>query len=130
MSGQGRGRVKTHRDLDVWKAAVELAGRVYVVTREFPEEERFGLVSQMRRAAVSVASNIAEGAGRQTDIEFVRFLYMASGSASELDTQLEISMMSGVGMNEALEDLQAANVRVSKMLHGLIRAMKARTAGG
>ncbi len=88
--------MKTHRDLDVW------------------------------RAAVSIASNIAEGAGRQAGKEFVRFLYGAFGSASELDTQLEISMMSGVGPGTDLERLQVETVRVSQMLHGLIRFVKAR----
>ncbi len=64
----------THRDLEVWKSAIELAGSVYDVTRSFPKEERFGLVAQMRRAAVSVASNIAEGAARHGPKEFTRFL--------------------------------------------------------
>ena len=118
--------MKTHRDLDVWRAAVELASPVYAVTRGFPADERFGLVSQMRRAAVSIASNIAEGAGRQSGKEFLRFLYVASGSASELDTQLEISLMSGVGPGTEREGLQAETVRVSQMLHGLIRSVKAR----
>ena len=119
--------MKTHKDLDVWKASVALATQVYEVTREFPEAERFGLVSQMRRAAVSVASNIAEGAGRQSDKEFVRFLYLASGSASELDTQLEISRLANVGSVARLADLQTATARVSQLIYGLIRSLKTRT---
>ncbi len=78
--------MKDHRDLDVWKLAVELAKSVYEITGEYPKEESYGLAAQMRRSAVSVASNIAEGAARQGDKEFVRFLHMALGSASELDT--------------------------------------------
>ncbi len=78
--------MKTHKDLEVWKQAIELSKQVYELTRTYPKEEMFGLVSQMRRAAVSIASNIAEGAARQCNKEFVQFLYIAVGSASELDT--------------------------------------------
>jgi four helix bundle protein len=76
--------VKSHADLDVWKRAVDLAADVYKVTASFPAEEKFGLVSQMRRSAVSIASNIAEGAARTSRREFMQFLSIASGSASEL----------------------------------------------
>ena len=79
--------MRNHKDLNVWKSSIQLAKQVYHVTDEFPKEETYGLVSQMRRAAVSVASNIAEGAARRGTREFIRFLHMAAGSASELDTQ-------------------------------------------
>lgn len=79
--------MKSHKDLDVWRSAIQLAKSVYDVTRSYPKDEVFGLVVQMRRAAVSIASNIAEGAARQGDKEFVRFLYLALGSASELVMQ-------------------------------------------
>ncbi len=81
----------TYRDLLVWQKAKELAARVYRVTESYPRQEQFGMISQMRRAAVSVASNIAEGQGRGSKPDFVKFLCMARGSLLELQTQLEIS---------------------------------------
>jgi len=81
----------THENLDIWKLSIAFVSQIYVITRKFPEEEKFGLVSQMRRAAVSIPSNIAEGASRKSDKEFLRFLHISLGSVSELDTQLIIS---------------------------------------
>ena len=81
-------RVKTHCDLDVWKLAMELAERAYAATRSLPKEELYGLTSQIRRSAVSIAANIAEGAGRNTRGEFAQFLGIANGSRSELATLL------------------------------------------
>lgn len=80
-----------HYDLDVWKEAMRLARDVFEATKSMPESERFGLQSQIRRSAVSVASNIAEGAGRGTRAELCRFLQIARGSLTELDTQLWIA---------------------------------------
>ena len=80
-----------YKELNVWKVAVELATDVYKVTAQFPTEEKFGLQSQVRRSAVSIASNIAEGAGRNSTGEFKQFLGIAYGSAYELETQLLIS---------------------------------------
>ncbi len=81
----------THKDLDVWKRSVELVTTVYQVTSEFPKEEIFGLTNQIRRASVSIPSNIAEGAARNSDKEFIRFLYISLGSNQELDTQILIA---------------------------------------
>lgn len=81
---------KPHKRLDVWKLSMELCRDVYAVCRELPAEERFGLTAQMKRAVVSVPSNIAEGAGRNSPKEFVQFLGVAQGSQAELDTQLEL----------------------------------------
>src|SRR5437016_8063113 len=81
---------QSYKDLNVWQKGIELAKLTYMLTAQFPTEERFGLVSQMRRAAVSIPSNIAEGAARNTRKEFTNFLYIAQGSASELETQLLI----------------------------------------
>ncbi len=83
--------MKSHKDLDVWKAAVALAVDVYTLTKEFPQEERFGMGSQMRRSTTSIASNIAEGAARQTQKEFAQYLHIALGSSAELETQIEIA---------------------------------------
>ena len=80
----------THRDLKVWQKSMELVLRVYKITRDLPNSEKYGLISQMQRSAVSVPSNIAEGAGRSSPKEYVRFLDIAKGSLSELETQLII----------------------------------------
>ena len=83
--------MKSHKDLDVWQAAIELAKTIYHTTRSYPKEERYGLVTQMRRSAVSIAANIAEGAARHGTREYIQFLYVAVGSATELDTQISTS---------------------------------------
>ena len=84
--------IRDYKDLHVWQKGMELAKQVYLLTNRFPSEEKFGLISQMRWAAVSVPSNIAEGQARNTTGEFVQFLSHAEGSAAELDTQLRLSI--------------------------------------
>jgi four helix bundle protein len=111
--------MRDHRDLDVWKTAMDLVTEVYSRTRDFPKEEVYGLTSQLRRAAVSIPANISEGAARQTDKEFVHFLFIALGSASELETELAIAERLGyLDEMKLLSDQVAA---VKKMLNGLIR---------
>lgn len=83
--------MQTHRDLEVWRDGVELVKVIYQLTRRFPDEERYGLTAQLRRAAVSVPSNIAEGAARGSRKDFARFVGMARGSVAELETQLVIA---------------------------------------
>ena len=83
---------RAHKDLRVWQSAIALVEDVYRLTSTFPRDEQFGLTSQMRRAAVSVPSNIAEGSARQSTKELLHFLSMAAGSLAELDTQLEIAL--------------------------------------
>jgi four helix bundle protein len=100
---------------------------VYELTRYFPGEERYGLVAQMRRAAVSIPSNIAEGAARQTKREFINFLHIAQGSLSELDTQLEISLTLGYSNHEQLVSIQSLLETVSKLLTGLIKSLNSNT---
>jgi four helix bundle protein len=117
--------VKSHEDLDVWQKAVELAEHIYRVTYNFPNDEKFGLVSQMRRAAVSIASNIAEGAARQSRKEFVQFLCIASGSTSELLTQIVISDRVGIGDSRELANASQLTERVARMLQGLIKGATA-----
>ena len=114
---------KPHKKLDVWKLAMDLAALIYQITEKFPSEERFGLISQMRRAAVSIASNIAEGAARQGKAEFRNFLSMAQGSLSELDTQLELSVRLGYLDNEKYDEVSYMMVRVDKMMTALIRSL-------
>ena len=83
--------MRVHHRLNVWQRSLNLAETIYRITSTFPKSEEYGLGLQLRRAAVSVPSNIAEGAARQTKREFIQFLYIASGSASEIDTQLELA---------------------------------------
>ena len=104
------GIIRGHRDLEAWKVAMRLALNVYEATRQFPAEERFGLVSQMRRAAVSVPSNIAEGAGRDGCKEFAHFLGMARGSLSELETQSMLAHHLGF-----LRDPESISEQISRM---------------
>ncbi len=80
-----------HKSLDIWKLSIDLVELIYRITSKFPEEEKFGLISQIRRAAVSIPSNIAEGAARQSDKENIHFMYIALGSLTELETQLIIA---------------------------------------
>ena len=118
-----RGMEKPHKKLDVWQTAMKTAQMVYVLTSTFPAEEKFGLVSQMRRAVVSIPSNIAEGAARQGGREFRNFLSMAQGSLSELDTQLELAVLLGFVSNENLVEITGQLLRIDKMLSGLIRSL-------
>lgn len=111
--------MKDHKDLDVWKQSMLLAEDVYALTKEFPSEEKYGLSSQIKRAVVSIPSNIAEGAGRKGDKEFIQFLYIAMSSLSELETQLILS--------ERLQFVNSIEIhlnqieKIRKMLFGLIR---------
>jgi four helix bundle protein len=118
--------LKTHKDLDVYKNSIELVKSVYALTRSFPKDELFGISSQMRRAAVSIPSNIAEGAARQSDREFVHFLYISLGSLSELDTQVDISEELKFIGHQASVDTQTKIVTIKQMLIGLIRSVKSR----
>ena len=114
---------KPHHNLLVWKRALAFVTHIYRMTAQFPAEERFGLVSQMRRAAVSIPSNIAEGAARNTRKEFVNFLYIAQGSASELETQLLICHELGFGDTDASSVLLKELDEISKMILGLQKSL-------
>lgn len=83
--------MKTHKDLDAWKKSIDFVTVVYKLTKGFPIEERYGLTKQIRRSAVSIPSNITEGAARNYDKEFIQYLYIALGSAAEIETQLMIA---------------------------------------
>ena len=104
---------------------MSLVKTVYAQTTDFPKTELYGLTSQMRRSAVSVPSNIAEGAARETTPEFLRFLYIARGSLAELETQLLIAH--ALGYIDNAESLKAEIYQVSALLDGLIRSLKARS---
>lgn len=116
----------TFEDLDVWQLAMELVYDVYEVTRSFPADERFGLVSQMRRAAVSIPSNIAEGKGRSTDKDFAVFLSHCRGSQQELHTQILIAKHLDFLSSENADRLLERTSRIGRMLHGLIKSLHTR----
>lgn len=117
----GRKVEKPHKKLDVWQLGMDFAVEVYRTTESFPKEERYVLTDQLKRSAVSVPSNIAEGAARQTKKEFINYLHMAQGSLSELDTQLELAKRMGMLDGKSWEGLDGVMLRVDKMLTGLIR---------
>lgn len=112
-----------YKKLNVWKESIELITEVYKTTSKFPSTEKFGLVSQINRCAVSIASNIAEGAGRNTDGEFRQFLGTAKGSSYELETQLIVSNNLGYISAEELNDLIEKLGYVQKMIHNLIKSL-------
>ncbi len=84
--------IKSHKDLKVWQESMDLVTDIYELVQNFPPEEKYNLTSQIKRSSVSIPSNIAEGAGRKSNLEFIQFLNIASGSLSELETQLEIAI--------------------------------------
>jgi four helix bundle protein len=114
------------RNLRVWNGALDLATQTYRATTGFPKTEQFGLTSQMRRAAVSVGSNIAEGCGRKGDREYLAFLHIAMGSLTELEFQLELAMRLDFTSKETLHSLGALLEDVRRMLTRLIVAVRAR----
>jgi four helix bundle protein len=116
--------MKTHKDLEVWKKSLAFVTAVYKNTHSFPAEERYGLTSQVKRSAVSIPSNIAEGAARNSKKEWIEFLYIALGSASELETQLLIALNLGFITSEENNTLQSELETISKMIYGLIKFNK------
>ena len=111
--------VKSYHDLLVWQKGIALVKRVYEITRTFPDSEKFGLVSQMRRAAVSIPSNIAEGQARHTTGGFIQFIAIAEGSVAELDTQLLIAIELGYAKSEHVQDVIALILELRRMLSAL-----------
>src|SRR5690606_16216856 len=114
----------SHKDLEVWKKAIVLVSDIYRITKSFPKEEVYGITSQIRRSAVSIPSNIAEGAARQTTREFIQFLYIASGSCAELDTQLIIGMNLGYIKENQYNEIIKNVEEIGKMISGLINYRK------
>jgi four helix bundle protein len=110
---------KSFRDLEVWKMSIDLTALVYELTAEYPKQEIYGLTSQMRRAAVSIASNIAEGSARGTRRDFKQFVKQAEGSNCELQTQLIISKRLGFGHSARISSAETLSIEIGKMLGGL-----------
>jgi four helix bundle protein len=116
--------VQSFRDLLVWQRSIQLAVAVYRLTKGFPREETHGLSSQLRRASVSISSNIAEGHGRLTSGEYRQFLGMARGSNFEVQTQLEIARALEIGDLKLLEEAEGLSHEVGKMIYGILEAIK------
>lgn len=113
--------MRPHHNLDVWKRAVKFSVQIYKVTDAFPRDERFGLTSQLRRAAVSIAANIAEGAARKSKKEFANFLSISQGSASEVETEIIIARELGYFNDEAFQILCSDLDEMGRMITGLHR---------
>lgn len=116
--------IRSYRDLDVWRKSIELVKKIYITTQDFPKNEIYSLVNQMRRSAVSIPSNIAEGKTRQYKNEYIQFLYVALGSCAELETQViiskELGYITGEISNELLENLD----HVCRMTRNLIKNLR------
>jgi four helix bundle protein len=116
--------LQTHKDLAVWQESRLLVKEIYELTSEFPKEEIYSLTSQIRRAAISIPSNIAEGAARDSNKENIRFLYIAAGSAAELDTQLILAKDLNFITDNKFIELEDKLSRIRKLLAGLIKHRK------
>ena len=119
--------MRPHEKLDVWKMSVDMVVKVYECTKTFPSEEKFGLTSQIRRAAVSIPANIAEGAGRQYDREFIQFLSIAQGSSSELETELLIAQRLGYFDENIYRQMYEEVNTIARMIVGLTNHVKSRS---
>jgi len=115
---------KPHKKLDVWLKSINLVQNIYEITKSFPKAEDYGLTSQIRRSAVSIPANIAEGAARQTKKEFIQFLHMAQGSLSELDTHMEIALKLDYVQENSINEISVIMNDIDKMTTGLIKSLK------
>ena len=112
----------THKDLEVWKKSMDLVEDIYKLMKQLPESEKYGLISQIKRSSISIPSNIAEGAGRASTKEFIRYLDIATGSLSELETQL--LLVQRLGFSDNNESLEEQLNSIGKMLYGLKLSLK------
>jgi four helix bundle protein len=115
---------KPHHNLEVWKRSLNFVTKMYKITANFPADEKFGLVSQMRRAAVSIPSNIAEGAARNSKKEFINFLHIAQGSTAELETQILISWNLNFVTQSQAQPLLKELEEISRMIIGLQKSLR------
>jgi four helix bundle protein len=113
-----------HKNLDAWNISISMVRKIYKLTEKMPDIEKYGLTMQIRRAAVSIPSNIAEGSARDSDNEFIKFLYYALGSAAELETQLILS--SELGFLDVPNDLDEVLQRTKRIIIGMIRYLKSK----
>ena len=130
VSSRASGPIRGYRDLIVWQDSMDLVVTVYRITATFPKEERYSLVNQLRRAAVSVPSNIAEGHGRSRTGDYLHHLSVAVGSLSEVETQVQISRrLEYIAEDDQSRLLDSCNA-IAKMLGGLIRSLRKRLESG
>ena len=122
-------RIESYRDLDAWRLAMEIVIEIYRVTRGFPAEEKFGLIVQLRRAAVAIPSNIAEGRARIGAAEFRRFVSIARGSVAEVETQIAVALALGFVATDKTTSLSSELDRLSKMLFSLYRRLSLKATG-
>lgn len=122
-----RARVRSYQDLDVWRSGMDLVERIYERTQSFPKEEMFGLTAQMRRAGVSIPSNIAEGWGRESTGSYIQSVRIAQGSLKELETQIILSRR--IGLLDADEERQLIEHtdQLGRMIRGLLRSLEAKS---
>jgi len=121
--------IKSYKDLIGYQKGYSLSLEIYKVTKDYPQDERFGLISQMRRSAVSIPCNIAEGYSRKNIKEYIQFLYVAYGSCSELETLISLSQDLGLLNTEKYEKLDTLQQEVSKLLNGLIKSLSQKKKG-
>jgi four helix bundle protein len=116
--------MKTHKDLVAWQKSIDLVTEIYAITKDFPKEEVYGITSQIRRSAVSIPSNIAEGAGRRSQKELIQFLYIALGSLSELETQIIISSNLSFITDEQKASLDEQISTLLRIITSLIKSLQ------
>lgn len=116
--------IQSYRDLRVWQKGMEVAESGYVITREFPKDEMYGMTSQMRRASASIVANIAEGYGREYRAEYVQFLRIAQGSLKELETHLLLSVRVKLATSQAVNPILSECESLGRMLRSLIRSLQ------
>lgn len=121
--------MRPHENLEVWQKSVDFVVTVYHATQKFPSDERFGLTSQVRRASVSIPANIAEGAARQSDREFLKFLSIAQGSCSEVETELLIGSKLGYLAESEYHELRTAADSIGRMIVGLSKHLRKKVPG-
>jgi four helix bundle protein len=119
-------QIRSHRDLKVWQLGMEIAELIYQLTKAFPDDEKFGLVSQLRRSAISVPANIAEDNARESTKEYLRFLSISIGSLAEMETFLELATRFKYGNPKLLTQLDALIGEERRMLRGLQRSLKSK----
>jgi len=118
--------METHKNLLVWQKSIAFVTHIYQLTKRFPKEELYCIVSQIRRSAISIPSNITEGFARKNTKEYIQFLYVSLGSASELETQLIISSNLDYMEISRLQDIQSELTEIIRMLTGLIKSLSCR----
>ncbi|PCK87887.1 diversity-generating retroelement protein bAvd family protein [Rhizobium sophoriradicis] len=124
MVGRGRQTINSYKDLKVWQMAIDLAVDCYQLSRKFPKEEIYGLTAQIRRAATSIAANIAEGHGREVTGSFIQFLRIAQGSLKELETHMLISHRIGLIEESEFRQMTEKCDEIGRMIRALIRSLQ------